>query len=215
MLVGHSVSSLDGTILSMDDAVCDLLHAPRRSIVGRSFVDITHPLDRARNIALVDEIAAHSPPQMIRKRYVRDDGTYVWTDVCISRHSASPEVGQLIGSIHLASGPEASGTPAAFWRAARAEEVAMQARIETLGLAMFLDYPWLLLIRLYLAEAEGRISDMSALKPTSQVADATLSRWLMAIAAQGWITQVPTNENSPQLTADGVAKIEGLLRLKV
>jgi PAS domain S-box-containing protein len=212
MLVGHSVSSLDGTILSMDEAVCDLLHTSRNLIVGRSFVDITHPADRHRNVVLVQDIAANSAPQVIRKRYLREDGTHIWTDVWISRHAGRPADGRLVGSIHLASGPEAAGTPAAFWRAARSEEVAMLARIDTLGPTMFLDYPWLILIRLYLAETEGRIVDVSALKPIPDIADSSMRRWLLLIEAQGWITRIATDDRSVQLTSDGVDKIETLLK---
>ena len=91
----------------------------------------------------------------------------------------------------------------------------MLARIDTLGPAMFLDYPWLILVRLYLAEAEGRIVELPALKPHPAVADSIIRRGLMVAEAQGWITSVATNEQSTQLTTDGVDKIERLLETRM
>ncbi len=195
----------------MDESVCDLLQRRRPTVEGRSFVEITHPADQPRNVVLVGSIRENSAPELIRKRYVRSDGVAVWADVWISRLSGNREPGRLVGTIHLVPTSEVEASPVALWKAARAAEQSMQDRIECLGLDVFVDFVWLLLVRIYIAEAEGLPVHTELLKPSPLVTNSAILRWLRVIASRDWVVGTLAEAQQPQLTAEGVRKIEQLL----
>ena len=67
----------DGVISHVDPAFCELVGRPRSELLGRHFLDITHPVDRDRNRAAVDRLFAEHRPFQIEKHYLRPDGSAV------------------------------------------------------------------------------------------------------------------------------------------
>ncbi len=73
----------DGTYLSVNRAMCEMLGYERHELEGvRTFGDITHPDDRTLGVAFVDQALAGTAGRLrIAKRYVRKDGRTIWVDV--------------------------------------------------------------------------------------------------------------------------------------
>ena len=88
MLVGHSMSDANGLLLTMDPAVESLLQRPLHELVGKSYAEITHPDDRARNVDQIKRLLPGDGIVKIRKRYLRPSGTPIWA-VSKSRRSSS------------------------------------------------------------------------------------------------------------------------------
>jgi len=82
--VGVTHTSLDGVFLSANPKLCDLLGYPQNELVGRRFVDITHPEDVAPSEGKRQDLLAAAPSAFVapfEKRYLRKDGTTVWVIV--------------------------------------------------------------------------------------------------------------------------------------
>ena len=80
--VGVAHVSPDGGWIRMNDRLCEIVGHPREELLGKTFQDITHPDDLDADLLqagqlLVGEIETYS----IEKRYVRKDGSVVWTNL--------------------------------------------------------------------------------------------------------------------------------------
>ena len=80
--VGVAHVSPDGGWIRMNDRLCEIVGHPREALLGKTFQDITHPDDLDADLLqagqlLVGEIETYS----IEKRYVRKDGSVVWTNL--------------------------------------------------------------------------------------------------------------------------------------
>jgi diguanylate cyclase (GGDEF)-like protein/PAS domain S-box-containing protein len=83
--IGMALVSPDGRWLQANEALCGLLGYSEEELIGRSYLDITHPDD-------VDASIEHSRRQLegetdqlgIEKRYVRSDGGVVWVSLTSS-----------------------------------------------------------------------------------------------------------------------------------
>ena len=83
--VGMSQATLDGHWLRVNDAFCAITGYSREELIGRSFVDITHPDDLAASMAAVQETRATGRRRSaLEKRYIRKDGSVVWVGVSAS-----------------------------------------------------------------------------------------------------------------------------------
>jgi len=77
--VGLSVITPDGIILQVNRAFCAMVGYAPGELVGRSFTEITHPDDVARDLEALRGARAGAPiPASVDKRYVRKDGSEVW-----------------------------------------------------------------------------------------------------------------------------------------
>lgn len=103
--VSIGVALADGgrTILQANTAFCDYLGYPLHELLGRTVDEITHPDDHARTsqtfrILQTQETPAHT----YEKRYLRKDGSIVWSLTTVNRLVAdSPDDAPLfIGFIH-------------------------------------------------------------------------------------------------------------------
>jgi hypothetical protein len=210
VLIGHSVSDGDGRILAIDGAVCDAMQRPRREIIGRSYLELTHPADRRRNAVLIARIPSDGAPIWFRKRYlVPDDGT-IETDVHVSRMSAGSDAGRLIGTLYLVAPEEQRFAPAMLWRAARQLAQLNEIRRNLLGSDLFSDYAMSIMLQLYLDEAEGRRSDTDTLGVLIGLSPTVAMRWLRALE-QKELIELLERDTVAQLTGVGAQKILGLL----
>jgi PAS domain S-box-containing protein len=75
---GMAMVSLEGRILRINAAFCELLGRDQDEMTGSTFLDITHPDDRAHNDRLVGQLRSGEIATFeLKKRYVRKDGSIV------------------------------------------------------------------------------------------------------------------------------------------
>lgn len=79
--VGMALLSPEGHYLRVNPALCAITGYPEEELVGLSFADITHPDDLAEGSRLHDAIVAGTSSGLLRKRYVRPDGSVVPVDL--------------------------------------------------------------------------------------------------------------------------------------
>jgi two-component system cell cycle sensor histidine kinase/response regulator CckA len=74
-----------GLYIRVNAAFAALFARNVESFVGRSFIDLTHPDDRARDQRLLGELAKSSDQQMtIQKRYLREDGSTIFARTAVT-----------------------------------------------------------------------------------------------------------------------------------
>ncbi|TCP96407.1 hypothetical protein C8J46_109103 [Sphingomonas sp. PP-F2F-A104-K0414] len=215
MLVGHSISDAFGRILAVDHGICELLHRPEAELIGMSYKQITHPDDVTWNASLVDKLKASGGPLAIRKRYLRPGAPAIWSDVQVSRLRDGLDQGRLVGTISKVELEAIELSPAFLWRSANRKERDLRARRTELGDDLFADYPWLILLQLYKAEAEGVCISLIQLSRHTGCREQTLVRWLKALVERELIDFFDSDICVGQLTSTGMSKIEGLLEVSL
>lgn len=83
--VGIAFAALDGQLLQCNQRYCEIVGYPYEELIGRSFADITHPDDLPLNreyLRRLLEGKRHTTP--MEKRYIRKDGSIVWTNLTLS-----------------------------------------------------------------------------------------------------------------------------------
>ena len=77
-VTGMAIVDLDGRFAAVNPALCRLLGYSEAELVTRSPVDITHPDDRPRSLAVMDRlVSGEDATDQIHKRYIRADGSVV------------------------------------------------------------------------------------------------------------------------------------------
>lgn len=81
--VGMAKVDLDGRFVLVNPGLCRLLGRTEAELVsGLTFMDVTHPADRAENTRIRDHaLHAGTDRYGMRKRYLRPDGTIVWAEL--------------------------------------------------------------------------------------------------------------------------------------
>src|SRR5687768_11986526 len=75
----------DGEFVAVNRKMAEITGYSVEELIGRRFLDITHPDDRTRNRELYAElITGRIPSYRYEKRYMRKDGTPVWVNSTIS-----------------------------------------------------------------------------------------------------------------------------------
>ncbi len=210
MLTGHSVSDANGYILAIDPTVCEILQRSEKNLIGKSYLDITHPNDRDRNVNVVNRLGVLDGPARIRKRYVRPDGSAVWCEVQVSRLNTGTER-SLVGTIKLVNRDITTRGPESLWQSAIRIHALIQRRRLELGDDLFSDHGWIVLLQVYLAEAEGRIADIASISERSGLRSELVGRWIRALDQKGLIDNLGCSEGAAQMTAQGIIKMEKLL----
>jgi PAS domain S-box-containing protein len=83
--VGMSHVAPDGTYLRVNQKFCDITGYSRSELLNLSFPEITHPDDLARDADQARRVlSGEIPTYSLEKRYIRKDGTTVWTNRTIS-----------------------------------------------------------------------------------------------------------------------------------
>lgn len=134
-LVGIGLTQVDtaGRFLVVNRRFCEMLGYERDELIGRSFVDITHPEDKAADVDLLKN--QHSMPDgriAKEKRYVRKDGSILWAQrsgVIVRDARGQPIYG--LGSIEDVSQYHASQ------ETLRALNASLKAIVETSPLAIY------------------------------------------------------------------------------
>ena len=216
MLIGHSISDANGLLLTMDPAVESLLQRPLDELVGKSYAEVTHPDDRARNIDQIKRLAPEDGIVKIRKRYLRPGATPIWVDLHVSRLGRGLDTGRLVATLYLPDpkplAPDSEGAlPERLWSVAIQVDARLRRRREELGEELFGDHAWLLLLRIYLAEAEGRALGVETLAAETQILPARARRWVDALAEKQLVERLDWDADALQLTALGLARTETLL----
>lgn len=71
-------TDLEGRISMVNDAYCEIVARTRDELLGQSVHDITHPSDRAQNMAVFEAMMKDGSSFIIEKRDVLPDGNAVW-----------------------------------------------------------------------------------------------------------------------------------------
>ena len=80
--IATTLTALDGKLLRMNGAFCQMLGYTQEELAGRDFADFTHPEDIGANLVgrqrlLTGEISSFR----MEKRYLRKDGSIMWGDM--------------------------------------------------------------------------------------------------------------------------------------
>src|SRR5271157_478831 len=83
--IGMADSSLDARFIRVNQRFCKILGYSREELLGRTFRDITHPDDLARDAQLVAQLLkGETSGFAVEKRYLRKDGGVVWANLLLS-----------------------------------------------------------------------------------------------------------------------------------
>ncbi|QQV76242.1 PAS domain-containing protein [Sphingomonas aliaeris] len=210
VLMGHSLATADGRLLAVDPQVSEILHREERDLIGVTFQSITHPGDLDGNVAAVTALRVQDGPVSLRKRYVRPDGSAVWSSIQVSRLHAD-DGSKLVGTIQLVASPFATEGPQELWKSAKRLTALIERRRTELTDELFNDYPWLILLQIYLAEAEARKADLANISDALSLRGSATERWVRVLENKGLIERSKWTDSLPQLTTLGVTKVERLL----
>src|SRR5690606_13976006 len=65
--------------------LCEILGYSREALLNLSFQQLTHPDDLTRDVAVLQKLVANEiDGYQVEKRYVRQDGSIVWTTITVS-----------------------------------------------------------------------------------------------------------------------------------
>ncbi|EZP53350.1 helix-turn-helix domain-containing protein [Sphingomonas sp. RIT328] len=205
MPVAHCVSTTTGIILGADSGFCRLLQRPHAALIGASYRSITVTDDLDKSAAMLDTLVDKAAPTQLRKHYWRPDGGIVAVDLLVSRFDAA---GLLVSTLSWVE--DAGATPQRLWQAALRLRHLYALRMEAWGRDLFGDYPGLILLALYLAEAEGRPATLADIAAATTLTPGSVERWLRVLVQRGFVAPRDGSELI-QLGHAGLATIERLL----
>jgi PAS domain S-box-containing protein len=214
VLLGHTLATAEGRLLAVDPQVCEIMHREERELIGVTFHSLTHPDDLNRNVAALMALSVQDGALSLRKRYVRTDGAAVWSRIQVSRLRAD-DGSRLVGTIQLIKAPALDDGPETLWRSAKRVSALVERRRVELTEDLFNDHAWLILLQIYLAEAEGRIADLTYITEVVRIRHALTERWLWVLEDRGLIERTPWTDHAPQLTTAGMFKVERLLNSNI
>jgi PAS domain S-box-containing protein len=82
--VGIALVDLDGTFMRVNVALCRILGYSSEELEARTFQDLTHPEDLEADLDLLQQLVAGEIPRYaLRKRYLRADGSTIWTNLSV------------------------------------------------------------------------------------------------------------------------------------
>jgi hypothetical protein len=200
VLIGHTLADGAGRLLAVDPRVCEIMQREERELIGMSSKpSLTRTTEG---------------PLSMRKRYIRQDGSAVWSQIQVSRLNDN-DGSKLVGTIQLLHPEHLKRCPEGLWKSAKRAIAAIEQRRVELTNDLFQDYAWLILLHVYLAEAEGREADLSMIAKYASMRSSIAGRWLNVLEERGLIERSAWTDFSPQLTALGIAKLERLLDLNL
>ena len=206
MPVAHCVSSMTGIILDFDEGFCQLVRRRPDQLVGLSYKAITAPDDLFKSSEMLVSLINKASPTHIRKGYVRPDGSVIKADLLVSKFGNE---GRLIATLSWTEGPQES-SPSKLWKAALRVKHIYDARIIELGKDLFSDHVGLILLHMYLAEAEGRVVTASQVAKLISLPAQSMDRWVKALTQRGLLEVIDDASGYIQLSQDGILRLERL-----
>ena len=83
--IGMALVGLDGALLMVNRAMCDMLGYDADSLTQRGFQELTHAADLDADLELFDQaVAGEIDSYRLRKRYLHADGHVVWGDLSVA-----------------------------------------------------------------------------------------------------------------------------------
>jgi PAS domain S-box-containing protein len=83
--VGIALVSLEGKFMRVNETLCKILGYPSEELLEHTFQELTHPEDLDIDLGLIEQLLADEIPNYrMRKRYVRPDGTSIWTHLSVA-----------------------------------------------------------------------------------------------------------------------------------
>lgn len=80
--VGMAHLSQEGRWLHVNDKLCEIVGYSKGELLGRSFLDITHPDDKSRDMELLEKAqAGEIKTAVFEKRYLHKSGNIVWVRI--------------------------------------------------------------------------------------------------------------------------------------
>ena len=80
--IAMTLTSPDNRLLRVNSALCRMLGFSEAELVGRSFVEITHPDDLELNIRGIQRVVSGETQSFrMEKRYIHKDGRIIWGDM--------------------------------------------------------------------------------------------------------------------------------------
>jgi diguanylate cyclase (GGDEF)-like protein/PAS domain S-box-containing protein len=83
--IGMSVVSVEGRFTRVNRAMCEMVGRPEEELLGMPWQELTYPPDiEADQRLLLEVLAGARDSYRLAKRYVKPDGTIVWSDLTVS-----------------------------------------------------------------------------------------------------------------------------------
>lgn len=206
MPVAHCVSSMTGVILDFDEGFCQLVQRRPEQLVGVSYKAITAPQDISRSSEMLIGLVNKASPTHIRKTYVRSDGSLITADLLVSKFG---DEGRLIATLSWTEGQQEQ-SPSRLWKAALRVKHIYDVRISELGKELFSDHVGLVLLHMYLAEAEGRVITTSQIAKLMGILAQSVDRWVKVLTQRGLLEVPDHGSEYTQLSQDGILRLERL-----
>jgi PAS domain S-box-containing protein len=99
--VGILIADLSGRLLEINPRLCQMLERNCEGLYVMTCEDLTHPDDRSRSKALMQEVAEGKRSEFtVETRYLRNNGTWIWVNMAVTPlRDAGGRVEQLLGVI--------------------------------------------------------------------------------------------------------------------
>lgn len=83
--IGIAIASLSGEITQANQRYCEIVGYEREELLHKQFVQITHPDDVEQNLRYLEDLLHNKTSNgPMEKRYIRKDGSIVWTNLTLS-----------------------------------------------------------------------------------------------------------------------------------
>ncbi|WP_112383074.1 MULTISPECIES: PAS domain-containing protein [Sphingomonas] len=209
MLSAHCVSTTSGVILDVDRAFCTLVQRNERSLIGASYKTITLPDDIAKSSKMLRSMTARGAPSTLQKRYRRPDGTVAHASLLVTM---ARERDRLLATVTWERCPAEDASPFGLWRAALRLQRLYETRRQEFGEELFGDHLGVILLEVYLAEAEGRIATQATISNAASVSAPMVGRWIKVLCQYGLLQADRDLTDVIHLSHAGLMKIERTLR---
>ncbi len=88
-VVGFAQADLEGRITFVNDRYCEITGYTREELLGKQWLELTHPDDRPQNIEYLEQMKRDDKPYSFEKRYLRKNGEIIWVNIGASQqHNA-------------------------------------------------------------------------------------------------------------------------------
>ena len=203
----HCVSTIEGVILAGDKGFCELLQREEADFVGQSYKLFTDPRDMHRSSRMLSVLEESAAPVRLQKRYIRPDGSSVAANLFVTRFS-NPD--RLVSTLFWRDQGRQL-PPARLWEAALRIRHVHVARVNLFGNELSTDPVGLLLVGVYLAEAEGRNLGVAEIADYAGLAPTTSLRWIRLLQERGFVEVSEDQIEGIQLSQEGLLRTEAML----